>query len=67
MFNGVESVGKKAKCSKIRDAPRMVNEILESQEEHFLRDKALTQEDLGTGEINAFFRQASNLYDQKSN
>ena len=45
----------------------MVNEILESQEEHFLRDKALTQEDLGTGEINAFFRQASNLYDQKSN
>ena len=45
----------------------MVNVILELQEEHLRCDKALTREYLDTSEINAFFRQESNLHDQKLN
>ena len=39
MLNDVESVVRKTKCSKVRDAPRMVNVILELQEEYLRRDK----------------------------
>ena len=55
MFDEVESVVRKTKCSKSRDAPRMVNVMLELQEECLRRDKTLTREDLDTGEINTFF------------
>ena len=55
MFNEVESVVRKIKCSKIMDAPRMANVTLELQEECLHRDKTLTREDLDTGEINTFF------------
>ena len=67
MFDEVETVARKTKHSKIRDAPRMVNVILELQEEHLLRDKTLTREDLDTGEINSFFRKAANLCNEKLN
>ena len=45
----------------------MVNVIMELQEEHLLRDKKLTREDLNSGKINSFFRLVSETHNSKFN
>ena len=55
LFNKVVSTMKKIKQSKNRDTPRLVNIIMELQEECLLRDAKLGRKELDTGDINSFF------------